>query len=65
MNIANSLGAALGGLVIAQGLGYLAPFWLGASLGVVGCVMAAAGFAADNRSARTAKAHSQETANAA
>lgn len=39
MNIANSLGAALGAVVIAQGRGYLAPAWLGAGLGVVGCAL--------------------------
>jgi DHA1 family inner membrane transport protein len=39
MNIANSLGAALGGVVIAHGLGYVAPALLGAGLGVFGLVM--------------------------
>jgi DHA1 family inner membrane transport protein len=46
MNIANSLGAALGGVVIARGLGYLAPSLLGAGLGVVGLVMCAIGIRA-------------------
>lgn len=41
MNIANSLGAALGGLVIAQGLGYRAPSVLGAGLAAVGLVLCA------------------------
>ncbi|WP_432825112.1 MFS transporter [Dactylosporangium sp. CA-092794] len=36
MNIANSLGAALGGAVIAAGWGYVAPSWVGAALGVAG-----------------------------
>ena len=35
-NIANSLGAWLGGMVIAAGLGYLAPTIVGATLAVVG-----------------------------
>ena len=35
-NIANSLGAYLGGLVIAAGLGLTAPSWVGAALAVVG-----------------------------
>ena len=35
-NIANSLGAWLGGMVIAAGLGYLAPTLVGAALAVVG-----------------------------
>ena len=49
MNIANSLGAALGGLVIAHGLGYLAPSVLGAGLGAVGMVMCAADIVARRR----------------
>lgn len=39
MNIANSLGAALGGVVIAHGLGYTAPALLGAGLGVIGLAL--------------------------
>lgn len=35
-NIGNSLGAWLGGLVIAGGFGYLAPGWAGVALAVVG-----------------------------
>jgi DHA1 family inner membrane transport protein len=49
MNIANSLGAALGGLVIAHGLGYLAPAWVGAGLGVAGAALAAVSLAVDGR----------------
>jgi MFS transporter, DHA1 family, inner membrane transport protein len=51
-NIANSLGAALGGAVIAGGWGYLAPAWTGAILGVVGLVLAAVSFRLDYRSGR-------------
>jgi DHA1 family inner membrane transport protein len=40
-NIANSLGAWLGGMVIAAGLGYLAPTLVGAALAVVGLVVLA------------------------
>jgi DHA1 family inner membrane transport protein len=47
MNIANSLGAALGGLVIAQGFGYLAPAWVGLGLGVVGFALAGISFAVE------------------
>jgi DHA1 family inner membrane transport protein len=36
LNIGNSLGAALGGAVIAGGLGYTSPSWVGAGLGVLG-----------------------------
>jgi DHA1 family inner membrane transport protein len=47
MNIANSLGAALGSVVIAAGLGYRAPSWTGAVLGVLGLALAATSFALD------------------
>jgi DHA1 family inner membrane transport protein len=40
-NIANSLGAWLGGIVIAAGLGYLAPTLVGAALAVVGLAVLA------------------------
>lgn len=53
-NIANSLGAALGGTVIAGGWGYLAPAWTGAVLGVVGLALAAASFRLDRRPNRRA-----------
>ncbi len=36
LNIANALGAWLGGLVIAAGLGYTAPALVGAGLSVLG-----------------------------
>jgi DHA1 family inner membrane transport protein len=48
-NIANSLGAALGSVVIAAGLGYRAPSWIGAVLGVAGLALAATSFAVDRR----------------
>jgi DHA1 family inner membrane transport protein len=38
LNLANALGAWLGGLVIAAGLGYTAPSWVGAGLSVLGLV---------------------------
>jgi MFS transporter, DHA1 family, inner membrane transport protein len=47
MNIANSLGALLGGLVIAHGLGYTAPSWVGVALGVLGFALAGVSFAVD------------------
>ncbi|HWE91107.1 MAG TPA: MFS transporter [Pseudonocardiaceae bacterium] len=40
-NVANSLGAYLGGLVIAAGLGYTAPTTVGALLALTGLVLAA------------------------
>jgi DHA1 family inner membrane transport protein len=55
-NIANSLGAALGSVVIAAGLGYRAPSWIGAVLGVAGLALAATSFALDRRQASSAAA---------
>ena len=51
MNVANSLGAALGGLVIARGYGYLAPTWVGVALAVAGLGLAALSFARERRAA--------------
>ncbi|WP_440311511.1 MFS transporter [Leucobacter chromiireducens] len=48
-NIGNSLGAWLGGLVIAAGLGYLAPGWVGATLAAVGLALAGVSFAVERR----------------
>jgi DHA1 family inner membrane transport protein len=39
LNIGNSLGAYLGGVVIAAGLGYLAPVWIGLLLCVPGVLL--------------------------
>jgi DHA1 family inner membrane transport protein len=44
LNIANSIGAALGGAVIAAGRGYLASAWLGVALSVGGLVLALISF---------------------
>ncbi|MTE23363.1 MFS transporter [Microbacterium sp. ZXX196] len=49
LNIGNSLGAALGGAVIAAGFGYVAPAWLGIGLALAGLVIAAVAFAAERR----------------
>lgn len=49
MNIANSLGAAVGGLAIARGLGYLGPGWVGVGLGTIGFALAAISFARESR----------------
>jgi DHA1 family inner membrane transport protein len=51
LNIGNSLGAALGGLVIAAGLGYVAPIWVGVLLIIPGVLLALAGRALDRRAA--------------
>lgn len=43
LNLGNSLGAYLGGAVIAAGLGYVAPTWVGLALCVPGVAFAIAG----------------------
>ena len=50
LNIGNSLGAFLGGAVIAAGFGYLAPTWAGLILCVPGAALAAAGAIISRRS---------------
>lgn len=52
LNIANSIGAALGGVVIAAGFGYLAPSWVGLGLGVLGLALAALSFHLERRADR-------------
>jgi DHA1 family inner membrane transport protein len=47
LNIGNSLGAILGGVVIAGGLGYLAPVWVGLLLTIAGILLAMGTFALD------------------
>lgn len=47
LNIGNSLGAALGGLVIAAGLGYLSPLWVGVGLTAAGIALALTSIAID------------------
>jgi DHA1 family inner membrane transport protein len=48
-NVGNSLGAWLGGVVIAGGLGYLAPGWVGAALGALGFALAMLSLAVERR----------------
>jgi DHA1 family inner membrane transport protein len=50
-NIANSVGAALGGVVIAAGWGYLSPAWIGVTLAVSGLGLAVVSFRLDGRKA--------------
>lgn len=49
LNIGNSVGAAVGGAVIAAGFGYVAPAWAGAVLAAAGAVIAVVSFAVDRR----------------
>ncbi|WP_020668298.1 MFS transporter [Amycolatopsis nigrescens] len=55
-NIANSIGAYLGGLVIAGGLGLVAPNWVGALLAVFGLSLAAVSGGLDKRQAKAVPA---------
>lgn len=50
LNLGNSLGAFLGGAVIAAGWGYLAPTWLGLALCVPGVLCGLAGWAITRKS---------------
>jgi len=54
LNIGNSLGAALGGAVIAAGFGFVAPTWLGVLLALLGIALAATSAAVERRSRRRA-----------
>lgn len=47
LNMGNALGAALGGAVIAAGLGYVAPVWVGVVLALAGFGVACASFAVE------------------
>ena len=54
LNIGNSLGAFLGGVVIAAGWGYTAPSWTGALLAVAGLIIALVSYRVDARRAAPA-----------
>ena len=49
LNIGNALGAFLGGVVIAHGLGFVAPIWVGVALATAGLGLAAASYAVEAR----------------
>ena len=52
LNLGNWLGAFLGGLAIAGGLGYVAPIWIGLVLTIAGVLLALASFALDRARGR-------------
>ncbi|MGA1837457.1 MFS transporter [Herbiconiux sp. 11R-BC] len=54
LNIGNSLGAFLGGLVIAAGFGYIAPAFAGVGLAIVGFAILLVSFGIDRRRGRAA-----------
>lgn len=61
LNIGNSLGAALGAVVIAGGLGYVAPTWVGLVLAVIGVGIATLSFGVERRSAaRTRRVRAED-----
>lgn len=57
-NIGNSIGAALGGAVIAAGFGFLAPGWLGIGLALLGVLVTMVSYAVERRSTRRASLRS-------
>jgi DHA1 family inner membrane transport protein len=61
LNIGNSLGAALGGVVIALGWGFVMPSWVGAALAALGVGIAVLAFALESRSAAKARPSLSET----
>ena len=52
LNLANALGAWLGGVVIAAGFGYTAPSWVGAALSVAGLAVVGLSVAQHRRDTR-------------
>lgn len=52
LNLGNWLGAFLGGIAIAGGLGYVAPIWIGLVLTIAGVLLALATFAIDRARGR-------------
>ncbi|MFC4004464.1 MFS transporter [Prauserella oleivorans] len=59
-NIANSIGAYLGGMVIAGGLGLVSPNWVGAVLTVVGLALAGVSAVVERRETAAAAAVADE-----
>jgi MFS transporter, DHA1 family, inner membrane transport protein len=55
LNVANALGAWLGGLVITAGLGYTAPAVVGAGLAAAGLVVLAFSIGLERRDRRVAR----------
>jgi DHA1 family inner membrane transport protein len=54
LNIGNSLGAFLGGAVIAAGFGYIAPAWVGIALSIMGVAVLLLSLSIDRRRGRAA-----------
>jgi len=60
LNIGNSLGAFLGGLVIAVGWGFVSPAWVGVVLALAGLAICATGLAVERRPDRARRADAAE-----
>ncbi|WP_250002331.1 MFS transporter [Actinoplanes sp. M2I2] len=63
-NVANSAGAALGGVVIAAGWGYLSSVWIGVALAATGLALALLSFRLDRHPAPTEAPRLPEPASA-
>jgi len=59
LNLGNSVGAYLGGVTIAAGLGYLSPTWVGLALCVPGVILALASLVLQRRAAARLEAAGQ------
>lgn len=66
LNIGNALGALLGGIAIAAGLGYVAPVWIGLGLSVAGLLIALLSFGVERarRGAGAVHGHGTELVSA-
>jgi DHA1 family inner membrane transport protein len=64
-NVANSVGAALGGAVIAAGWGYLSAAWIGVVLAALGLILAVLSFRLDRRRGAAPPIHQSRHAMAA
>jgi DHA1 family inner membrane transport protein len=56
LNMGNSLGAFLGGVVIAAGWGFTAPAWVGAGLALIGLAITATAFRLERRKVQAQRA---------
>ena len=65
LNMANALGAWLGGIVIAAGFGYTAPSWVGASLSLAGLLVVALSVLQHRYDVRRAQAPSSSASSSA
>ena len=55
LNIGNSIGAALGGVAVAAGLGYLSVTWIGLVLSALGVIIAVISFGVERRTLHGAR----------